>query len=89
MTGNRKNKRKEKFWSGSGKFFIVVILIYLAFYTYNKIADINAQRSDMYHKSDIQISGNRLVSTKQILDICGFSTMKDQEIKIVNDSLAS
>jgi cell division septal protein FtsQ len=89
MSGNRKNKRKEKFWYGSGKFFIVVILIYLAFYTYNKIADINAQRSDMYHKSDIQISGNRLVSTKQILDICGFKTTKDQEIKIANDSLAS
>jgi cell division septal protein FtsQ len=89
MTGNKKNKRKEKFWSGSGKFFLVVILIYLAFYTYTKITDISAKRSDMYHKSDIQINGNQLVSTKQILDICGFNTGEDQEIKITNDSLAS
>jgi len=89
MAGNRKNRRKEKFWSGSGKFFLVVILIYMAFYTYNKIADISAKRSDIYQRSDIQIKSNQLVSTNQILKICGFNTKKDQKIKIAIDSLAS
>jgi cell division septal protein FtsQ len=87
MKKQRKNK-KDKFWAGSGKFFLVVILIYLAIYGGNKIFQISNERSDFYKKSNIEIVGNRMVSTEKILGICGFSKKKDKEIKINIDAIA-
>jgi cell division septal protein FtsQ len=84
----RKNRR-EKFWAGSGKFFLVVILIYLAVYAGNKIFEVSSERSDFYKKSNIEIIGNRMVSDEKIFRICGFTTKKEKEIKINVDSLAN
>ena len=87
-TKNKKKRRKEKFWSGSGKFFLVLILIYLAVYAGNKIFQISSERSDVYKKSDLEITGNRMVSTEMIFRLCGYSSGKDQEIKINIDKVA-
>jgi len=84
----QRKRRKEKFWSGSGKFFLAVILIYLAFYGGNEIYQLSNERSDSYKKSDIEIVGNRMVSTNKILQTCGFSLKKDTEIKINIDEVA-
>jgi cell division septal protein FtsQ len=83
-----RKKRREKFWAGSGKFFLVVIVIYLAVYAGNKIFNISKERSDYYKKSNLEIIGNRMVSVEKIFRICGFSTKEDREIKINIDSLA-
>jgi len=88
MTKQRKNNR-YKFWSGSGKFFITVIVIYLLVYAGNKIFTISNERSDFFKKSDLEIVGNRMVSIEKIVRICGFPSDKDEEIKINIDSLAS
>lgn len=88
MKKQRKNK-KDKFWAGSGKFFLVVILIYLAVYAGNKIFDISNERSDFYKRSNIEIVRNQMVSAEKILRICGFTSKKDDEIKINIDSLAT
>jgi cell division septal protein FtsQ len=87
MKKQRKNKR-EKFWAGSGKFFLVVILIYFAIYTGDKIFNISNERSDFYNKSNLEIVGNRMVSADKIFRICGYTSKKDKKIKINIDSLA-
>jgi len=88
MKKQRKSKR-DKFWAGSGKFFLVVIFIYLAVYTGNKIFEVSSERSDYYKKGNIEIIGNRMVSAEKIIRICGFTYKKDNEIKINVDSLAN
>jgi cell division septal protein FtsQ len=85
----QRKKRKEKFWSGSGKFFLVVILIYLTYYGGNKILELSKERSDFYKKSDLEIIGNQMVPTDEIFRICGFSSKDDKEIKINIDELAA
>ena len=87
MKTQRKNKR-EKFWSGSGKFFLIVIFIYLAVYAGNKIFTISNERSDFFIKSNLEIVGNRMVSVDKIVKICGFPSDKDKQIQINIDSLA-
>lgn len=85
----QKRRRKEKFWSGSGKFFLVLILIYLAVYAGNKIIQMSNERSDIYKKTDLEISGNRMVSSEIISHLCGFSSNKNKEIKINIDDVAA
>lgn len=85
----QRKKRKEKFWSGSGKFFLVIILIYLGFYGGNKIFQLSGERIDSYKKSDIEIVGNRMVPKAKILLICGFTSKEDKEIKINIDKVAA
>lgn len=89
MIQTRKKRRREKFWTGSGKFFLSLIIIYLLYFAANKIYSIAGERSDFYKKSDIQINGNRLISETKILDICGFESNDDSEIRINVDSLAA
>jgi cell division septal protein FtsQ len=85
----QRKRRKEKFWSGSGKFFLAVILIYLAFYGGSKIYQLSNERSDSYKKSNIEIVGNRMVSSAKIYQICGFTSKEDKEIKINIDKVAA
>ena len=89
MGKKKNNNRRDKFWSGSGKFFLFIILVYLAFYSVNYIFEIAAVRSDYYQRSDIEINGNRMISDAQILKICGFYSNKDTERRINIDSVAS
>jgi cell division septal protein FtsQ len=85
----QRKKRKEKFWSGSGKFFLAVILIYLSIYGGNKIFEMSNERSDFYKKSDIEIIGNQMVSSEKIYELCGFSEKEDKEIQINIDDVAA
>ncbi len=89
MADKYKKRRKEKFWSGSGKFFLTVIIMYLIFYGINEIKSISDQRSDLYKKDNIEIKGNRLVTSDKILRICGFAGSNNPEVKVNFDSLAS
>jgi len=84
-----KNRRKERFWSGSGKFFLTVIIIYLLGYSVYKITNLSAQRTDSYRASDIEVTGNKLVSTTEILSLCGFSKKSEKEVRVNVDSLAA
>jgi cell division septal protein FtsQ len=85
----QRNKKKEKFYRGSGKFFLVVILVYLAIYGGNKIVQQSNERSDYYKKSDVEIVGNQMVSSEKILEICGFPPEKDKKLKIHIDDVAA
>ena len=84
----KSSKRKERFWTGSGKFFLSVIIIYLIGYSVYKITNLSGQRVDTYRAADIEVNGNKLVSSKDILSICGFSGKSDKSVRINVDSLA-
>ncbi len=53
------------------------------------MSDIAGQRKDQFKKTDIEIVGNRLISSSKILNICGFNNKTDEAIDINIDSLAS
>ena len=89
ISGKPKGRRNEKFWSGSGKFFLVLVFIYLIYYGASQVADLASQRNDQYRRTDIEIVGNRLVSNSNILSICGFKSKEDNAIEINIDSLAA
>ena len=67
----------------------MVIFVYLAIYGGNKIVQISNVRTDYFKKGDIEIVGNRMVSSAKILEICGFSSDKDKEIEIHIDDVAA
>ena len=85
----RRKIRKDKFWSGSGKFFLIIILIYVAVYAGTRIFKISSERSNVYKKSDIEIVGNQMVPVDKIYRICGFPADSEKDIMINIDSLAS
>ena len=84
-----KNNSKEKFWTGSGTFFLVLIISYLLFYAGSKVLKLSAQRSDVYSRTDVEIVGNQLVSDQDILHVCGFTKKENEEIPLHIDSLAA
>ena len=84
-----KKRSKEKFWTGSGKFFLVLIIIYLLIYGASRILKMSGQRSDLYSRSDVEVAGNRLVSNEEILHACGFISRDVKEIEINIDSAAA
>jgi cell division septal protein FtsQ len=84
-----KKKSKEKFWAGSGKFFIVLIILYLLIYGAGKILKLSGQRSDLYSRNDLEIVGNQLISNEDILHVCGFDKDNNKEIEVNIDSLAA
>ena len=88
MKYKKQKKHTTGFFSGSGKFFISLILLYLSFYLGNWLFQMSKERSDEYSRDQIEITGSRLVSSNEILRLCGFSTKSDQKLKINIDSLA-
>ena len=66
------NKRREKFWKGSGKFFLVLITAYLLYIGILKIIAMEKNINRMYTREDIEIKGNSIVTQDKILAICGF-----------------
>ncbi len=89
MAVKQKNRRREKFWTGSGKFFLTIIIIYLIYFAVNKIFNVAGQRSDYYKMSNIQINGNRFIPETKIFTLCGYNLKDDSEIKLNVDSIAT
>jgi cell division septal protein FtsQ len=88
MKHKRQKKYHSGFFSGSGKFFLSLILLYLAFYLFHWLYQMSNERSDEYSRNQIEITGNRLVSSKTILNLCGFRSVSDEKVSIQIDSLA-
>lgn len=66
-------RRKEKFWAGSGKFFILVLVIYLSALGLKRVYESSGKSSGKFTVPDIQIENNKLINTAKILNLCGFS----------------
>lgn len=72
--------RKEKFWRGSGRFFLSVVLIYMAMYGINILVKLNSSRATNIKKAQIEITGNQLLSRGDILDLCDIDTESNAEL---------
>jgi len=83
-----KNKRREKFWVGSGKFFLILIIVYLVYIATLKIIEAEKNKNNIFNKKDIEIEGNHIISQEMILNICGFEHSSDKKIPIDIDRVA-
>ena len=68
----KRRKIKERFWSGSGKFLLTLIIVYVFLLGINELIQFSEKQCDSFLKSDIQIEGNRLIPSAKILHLCGF-----------------
>ena len=84
----KSRKKRERFWTGSGKFFLSVIGIYLFIFFGYKIMETDKDMEIAYSRNDIQIQGNRLISTEKILKECSFSKNDKRKKKIDFKSVA-
>jgi cell division protein FtsQ len=72
-----KKEKKHPFFSGSGKFLLSLLGFYLLYFAVNKIMDARHGGENNFTKSEVEISGNKLISESQILGICGFKNSQD------------
>ena len=90
MNKNRKKikRGRGKFWAGSGKFFLFIIIVYLLYLGVLKIIEIENDIDRLYRCEDIEIKGNNITSQNKILALCGFNQKDDTKIAIDIDKLA-
>ena len=86
----RKTK-KEKFWSGSGKFFLVMIVLYALILGINEIVGLGQDQMDNFKAENIEITGNEILSPDNIKELCDYdfknSKTKDINIEEIAESL--
>jgi len=84
-----KKEKKYRFFSGWGKFFLSLLGFYLLYFAVNKIMDVQHGGENNYTRSEIEISGNKLISDYQILRICGFKDGQDDAPVKINVEAAA
>ena len=82
MGNKRRNKKANKFLSGSGKFFLGLALFYLLYFAVSKIIQSEQEKTYIYKRSEVEVTGNTIISESKILNICGFLKKTDEAIKI-------
>ena len=85
---SKRRKKYNKFWTGSGKFFLVLLVFYLLYFAISKIVKNENQKKYVYKKSEIELTGNHIISDREVINICGFSQNKDKEIQINPEQIA-
>lgn len=61
---NRKirKSKKERFWSGSGKFFLVLILLYALILGINEIVGLGQDQMENFTAEIIEVTGNEILT---------------------------
>lgn len=85
----RPRRKADKFFTGSGKFFLVLLVFYLIYFAVSKIINLEKNKNFVYSKSDIEISGNRIIDAETILGVCGFLKGSKDQIEIKPDRVAA
>jgi cell division septal protein FtsQ len=88
MNKKRKKKKLDRFWSGSGKFFLVLLIFYLLYFAVSKIIEAEQEKKYLFKRDEIEVSGNEIVSTSKIIRICGFIKNDIDEVEIDPDRVA-
>ena len=90
MVTNKRKKAnsREKFWTGSGRFFLTLILVYLLYIGITKIVEAEKNQVRLYSQDEIELSGNKIISRAEILTLCGFQARSKKNIHINIDDLA-
>jgi cell division protein FtsQ len=79
----RKSKR-ERFWSGSGKFFLVLIVLYAMIHGINEIVGLGQDKMENFKAEIVEITGNEILSSENIKELCDydFSNSSTEEINL-------
>ena len=78
---SRKSK-KEKFWAGSGKFLLVVMIIYALILGINEIVSLGKNQEQNFKAENIEIIGNEILSNDKIKDLCDYDFKKPEDVNI-------
>lgn len=90
---NRKirKSKKERFWSGSGKFFLVLIVLYALILGINEIVGLGQDKMENFTAEIIEITGNEILSSDHIKELCNYdfanTNAKDTDLKKIAESL--
>ena len=76
-------RKKEKFWAGSGKFFILLLVVYLSMLGLRRIYNSGGKPNGKYAIADIQIVQHKMVTPERILHLCGFTNFNNDRDSIV------
>jgi len=86
----RKSK-KEKFWAGSGKFLLVLIILYALILGINEIVGLGQKQVQNFKAENIEILGNEILSSEKVKELCDYdfanSKTKDLNIEKIAESL--
>ena len=86
----RKSK-KERFWAGSGKFLLVVIVIYALILGIKEIIGLGENQMQNFVPENIEVTGNEILSKNTIIDMCDFefsnANSKEMDIEEIAASL--
>ncbi len=86
MRDYKKPLPRKRAVSNSGnkysKAIFILIFVFLFFFTLGKLLKLNLNETNTYHRENVQINGNKLTSTKTILQICGFDNKEDEAVEI-------
>jgi len=78
---SRKSK-KEKFWSGSGKFLLAVMIIYALILAINEIVGLGKNQEKNFKAENVEIYGNDILSAEKIKDLCQYDFKNSKDINI-------
>lgn len=78
---SRKSK-KEKFWSGSGKFLLAVMVIYALILAINEIVGLGKNQEKNFKAENVEIFGNDIMSAEKIKKLCDHDFTKSKDINI-------
>jgi cell division septal protein FtsQ len=88
MKKQRRKKKSDKFLSGSGKFLIGLVVFYLLYFAVTKIVETEQNKSYIYARNEIEVTGNRIISDTKILNMCGFLKNTKGKIEIDPERIA-
>jgi len=72
-----RNSKKERFWSGSGKFFVILVILYSLLLGINEIVSIGKEEVEKYSAQNIEINGCDILSHENILELGGIKNINE------------
>lgn len=80
---SRKSK-KDKFWSGSGKFFLVLIILYALILGINEIIGLGQDQMEKFKAEIVEVTGNEILNPDKIKELCNydFNNKSNKELNL-------
>jgi cell division protein FtsQ len=86
--GQIRKSKKEKFWSGSGKFFLILIVLYAIILGINEIVGLGQDQMENFKAEIIEINGNKILNLEQIKALCNYNFSDNNKRKIILEEIA-
>ena len=83
----RKTK-KDKFWSGSGKFFLSLIVLYALIIGINEIVSLGQDEMQSFKPEIIEVTGNDILSSEKVKELCEYDFANSKNIDLNIEQIA-